>query len=354
MKAYIKGIGSISPQPGFGNNAFNKSISYSDGTLRCVEPDYSEWIDERAIRRMSKIIRIGVAAASLALKEAGIQKPDAIVTGTGLGCLEDTGGFLNKLIANKEEALNPTPFIQSTHNTIGSQIALLLQCLGYNQTYTQRAHSFEHALQDSLMMLRENPEQNILVGGVDEVTDISADLLKKLGLSSECSDSLRMFNQKRSGTVYGEGSSFFVLNNSSVGAWAEIVGVSAMYKPENGSEVKKQLEALMHTASISKDEIDLILLGKCGDEKYDYLMDEVSREFSSETLQGVFKNLCGEYSTASSFAMWLAAMILKKSFIPEGMSSNGRTQDKPIKLILIYNQYLNQYHSLILLKACDE
>ena len=62
-----------------------------------------------------------------------------------------------KMVDSNESALNPTPFIQSTHNTIGSQIALLLQCQGYNQTYTQRAFSFENVLLDAILELKENP-----------------------------------------------------------------------------------------------------------------------------------------------------------------------------------------------------
>src|ERR1043166_4262855 len=106
--AYIKGIASISPQQSFGNNPFDGIAPGSARRFESIEPDYAAWIDPRAIRRMSKIIRTGVAAAALALKEAGIEKPDAIIVGTGLGCVTDTTQFLTKLIENKEEALNPT------------------------------------------------------------------------------------------------------------------------------------------------------------------------------------------------------------------------------------------------------
>ena len=353
MNAYIKGMGSISPQPGFGNEPFNTPVTYSEGILRCIEPDYSAWIDQRAIRRMSKIIRIGVAAASLALKEAGIEKPDAIITGTGFGCVEDTGTFLDKLIENREEALNPTPFIQSTHNTIGSQIALLLQCVGYNQTYSQRGHSFECAIHDALMMLVESPGNNILVGGVDEISSASADLLKKIDLFSDCADSLKLYSQNQHGTIHGEGSAFFVLNNSSSNAWAEIAGVASVYKPQSASEVAQQLDDLLGKASVSRDEVDLVFLGKCGDDRYDYLMQEVSNSLSEKTRKAVFKNLCGEYSTASSFALWLAAMMLKKGFLPDEVLTREKNMVRPVKVILIYNQYLNQHHSFLLLKACS-
>lgn len=125
MALYISGSGNISPK-----------LTADSDFIQSGEPDYGEWIDVRQLRRMSRIIKMGVTAAQIALKEAGIERPDGVITGTGYGCLEDTGLFLNKMIINKEEALNPTPFMQSTHNTIGSQIALLLQCQGYNQTFT--------------------------------------------------------------------------------------------------------------------------------------------------------------------------------------------------------------------------
>src|SRR3954470_24014998 len=116
---------------------------------------------------------MGIASASLALQQAHVDVPDSIITGTGYGCLDDTGIFISKMIENKEEALNPTPFIQSTHNTIGSQVALLLQCQGYNQTYAHGAFSFESALLDAVMQANDFADKNILLGGIDEITDIS-------------------------------------------------------------------------------------------------------------------------------------------------------------------------------------
>ena len=92
---------------------------------------------------MSRIIRMGVAAAMECLQEADVKKPDAIITGTAYGCLEDTGLFLAKMVENNEEMLTPTAFIQSTHNTVGAQVALMLSCHHYNNTFVHRGFSFE-------------------------------------------------------------------------------------------------------------------------------------------------------------------------------------------------------------------
>jgi hypothetical protein len=44
-------------------------------------------------------------------------------------------------------------------------------------------------------------------------------------------------------------------------------------------------------------------------------------------------------------------MILKKEFIPKEVV-NGKLNG-PVKTILLYNQYLNQHHSLILVKNVE-
>lgn len=324
MSAFIHGMGLISAQETFGKNSPESITDHSGNKVTSIEPDYSSWIDPKSIRRMSKIIRTGVAAAKFALHQANLEKPDAVITGTGLGCLDDTEVFLNKLIANKEEALNPTPFIQSTHNTIGSQVALITQCLGYNQTYTHRAFSFELALQDAQMMLGENSNQNILVGGVDELTNLSVNVLEKLG----------------STTLQGEGAGFFLLTGDSQNALAEVCDVTMMHKPGHASEVENKLNELLHASGLRIEDVDLVLSGQTGNAKDDALLNEFFMNVSLTDKIKTFKNYCGEYSTASAFAVWLAVSMLKSG-----------TQ-KALRNVLICNQYFNQHYTLILLKAC--
>ena len=85
------------------------------------------------------------------------------------------------MIRNKEEFLTPTSFIQSTHNTVGAQIALLLKCHGYNFAYVHRGLSFESALTDAMMRLEQGHAENILTGGIDEITGDSFAIMQRLG-----------------------------------------------------------------------------------------------------------------------------------------------------------------------------
>ena len=103
-------------------------------------------------RRMSRFVRMGVATAMQCLSSGvSADRIDAIVTATGWGCLADSEKFLRNLLEQDEELLNPTPFIQSTFNTIGAQVALLCSNHSYNMTYVHRGHSFESALLDGVM-----------------------------------------------------------------------------------------------------------------------------------------------------------------------------------------------------------
>lgn len=334
MGAYINGIGNISPQHTFNSEAFLNSVQSPSGNrFNCIEPDYAQWIDPKLLRRMGRILKMGVSSALLALKQAQIEIPDAIITGTAYGCLEDTGTFLTKMITNEEQALNPTPFIQSTHNTIGSQIALLLQCLGYNQTYSQRAFSFENALLDALMTVDEH--QNVLVGGVDETTDLSSEILNR-------------FPAYRSGIIQGEGSTYFVLSKQRTSStYAQVKGVTTVYKPENSEQLKRKFNSFLQSQSITLDDIDLVLAGKNGQSEIDQGYKSSIDDILPDKPIGAYKHLCGEYPTANAFALWLSANILKEQKLPLSILQDA-SAIKSLNKILIYNQYLGDHHSFIL------
>ncbi len=345
MEVYIHGSGIISPQQTWNVDALGVPISYQENRLTCIEPDYASWLDVKQLRRMSRIMKMGAAAALLSLKNAGVAKPDAIITGTGWGCLEDTGIFLNRLVNNKEEALNPTAFIQSTHNTIGSHLALLLQCQGYNQTYSHGAFSFESSLLDAMLQLSESPNQNILIGGADEITDASHAIQSRFGIfKNKNEDSLNIFKTDSKGTLHGEGSAWFVMSGKPGNGKIKVAGVKTVYKHKKA--IENIVAEFLSGHELTCDNIDFLLLGKSGDSKLDREIDQLPTIFNT-TSTGVYKHLCGEYPVASSFALWLANSILNSNKIPAVVLEKDRNRE--VKTILIYNRYFRDHHSLILL-----
>ncbi|MGF7076348.1 beta-ketoacyl synthase chain length factor [Mucilaginibacter sp. 3215] len=348
---YIRAASNISPQNTFGNQPFLSELAeYTGDKLTCIEPDYKTLIDPKLIRRMSRIIKMGVAAGMDCLHQAGINAPDAIITGTAYGCLEDTNTFLSKMVQQNEEALAPTAFIQSTHNTISAQIALLLQCHRYNNTFVNGGASFENALLDAMMLLYEGEASNVLIGGIDEITINSHAILKRMGLySREPVSNFELLNNTGKGTMAGEGSAFFLLSRGASGNdWAKIEGVSSFYKPRNVAEIQQHIRTFLLTQNTDINEIGLLLTGSNGDLKNVAVYEQLLQYDFDNVPVINYKALCGEYPTSSAFAMWLAAHEIKNG-VCSFVSSRNQI---PLKKVLIYNHYQNIHHSLILLSAC--
>ena len=354
MKQYIRSSACISPQKTFGQASFlTDAIEYNGTRLRAIEPDYTGFIDPKLIRRMSHIIKMGVAAARECLNEGNADMPGAIITGTAYGSLGDTVSFLTRLIELHEEMLPPTAFIQSTHNTVAAQIALMLNCHQYNNTFVHKGISFESALFDAMMLLKENEADNVLVGGIDEMTDASFAILSRLGLYKRWPVSnLSLFETSSNGTIGGEGAVFFLLTDrSSADNLAELNGIQTFYKPNDNAEIEQKIKAFLSLYGLQIDDIDIIITGKNGDLRNDKVYHQLSQSIFMNSALVNYKHLCGEYPTSSAFALWLASNMIKKEEVPLVVKEKNVKKINP-KKVLIYNHYLNKYHSLILVSAC--
>ncbi len=348
MKLYIHGSACISPQHTLDGFPWVNTMTPNGSRMACVEPDYSVFFDVKTLRRMSRVMKMGATAGMCAMRNAALDMPDGIITSTGYGCLEDTGVFLSKMVSTNEGVLNPTPFMQSTHNTIGSQMAMLLNCMAYNQTYSHGAFSFESALLDASMHASESPEKRLLVGGIDEITDTSHVIQSRFGMfKSGRNESADLFASGSRGTINGEGSSFFVLSGEpSPNAFSCIRELITLYKPDE-STLASSAASLCSTL---QEPIDLTLLGISGWASQDELLIRLTDRYFPESSVGVFKSLCGEYPSASAFAVWLANAIIRRGAAAPGVIRRDRGRE--LRNILIFNHYFNTHYSLMLLTPC--
>ena len=157
----------------------------ADITIDSMEQlaDYKEYISPKEGRRMGKLMKAATLTSLMALREAGIECPDAIITATANGMLETSEKFLVDMVDNGEETLSPTLFMQSTHNTIGSAIAIRTKCHGYNITYTQGKDSMKWALRDAERLIRMGKAKIVLVGCHDESSPLFRSFYDYLNLS---------------------------------------------------------------------------------------------------------------------------------------------------------------------------
>ena len=152
------------------------------------EDDMSEikaFVKPMEARRMGKIMKSSLLSSLKALKQAGVECPDAIITGTAWGCIENSELLLRQLEEEGETSLKPTLFMQSTHNTISSNIAIRLGCHGYNVTYTQDEDSLAWAMRDAQQLIRSGKCKTVLVGCHDESTPFISQLTERLGYPAQ-------------------------------------------------------------------------------------------------------------------------------------------------------------------------
>ena len=135
-----------------------------------VLKELKEFVSPMESRRMGKLMKAAHLTSLRALKKADIECPDAIITATSRGMLEISLQFLDDITAFGEELLKPTLFMQSTHNTLSSAIAIRTKCHGYNTTYSHGDESFDWAMRDAIRLIQTGKVKSVLVGSFDEST----------------------------------------------------------------------------------------------------------------------------------------------------------------------------------------
>ena len=173
----------ISNSPSKGRNQENSPVEGEWSVITSEEQlkDYREYISPGEARRMGKLMKAATITSLKALRAAGIESPDAIITATAYGMLETSEKFLVDMLENGEETLSPTLFMQSTHNTLSSAIAIRTKYHGYNVTYSQGKDSLEWALRDARRLLASGKAKTVLVGCHDEATPTFQEFFRRMG-----------------------------------------------------------------------------------------------------------------------------------------------------------------------------
>jgi 3-oxoacyl-(acyl-carrier-protein) synthase len=242
--------------------------------------------------------------------------------------------------------------MQSTYNALGGLVALSIQCKGYNNTYVSKGFAFENALDDALLQLNENPHQHFLVGAFDEAVYTQLNTHTRLGyFKQQHVSNLNLFSEATSGTLQGEGVAFFSLSGEPTDTtWCMLHDVHTLYKPASEETLFAATEHLLDRHGLSYADIDVLVSGENGDPGNDRLLKALAERKLADATRARFKHLCGEYCTASSFALWLAASILKNQIVPAILTTPGRTHASgSMSTILVANQYLGNNYSLMLL-----
>jgi hypothetical protein len=299
---YLGAASCISFQDTIGDENPWNVLTELNSESQLVQPNYKEFVKPALLRRMSSALKMGVAGGKLSLQKAGLENCDAITVGTGLGCVRDTLKFMKVMYEEAETGLSPTSFIQSTHNSIAGQIALMLGNHGYNMTHVQGGLSLGYALSDAELLIGEGDAETVLVGAVDEKTDELVELLTKLARTANYDLPL-----------IGEGGAFFLASkeklSSSVAKVVELglindpsgLGPPPLSRGGTGTLIQGQNEEKLPSlqGGVGGGHIDLVLSNT--DEAFNYV------------------KYSGEHFTSAGFGLFMAL----KAFEAGTVNVNG-------------------------------
>ena len=318
----------ISIQDPLSEEWMENPLSYSEDYVRAVDPDFKQFISAGDARRMGKLLKRALATSLSALQEGGTDNPDAIITGTGFGSIENTELFLDALVREGEQLLKPTQFMQSTHNTASSLIGIHTHCHGYNSTYSQKGFSFDSALYDAWMQFRIGRIRSALVGSHDEMSPVFSGFVRKAGHVKE-------------GEICSEAAVSVLLASGGDNAYCTLEGVKLFDTPSQDI-LSKVL------ADMTAGGIDAVMTGMSGNAENDswYV-------FLDSMLPGVpqlrYKPLFGVNFSSSATGFYAAASCLRNEKVPAVLSASG----KPVecsKGILVVNVVEGRHYSFSLLK----
>ena len=318
----------ISIQSPLSEEWMDNPLNYIEDYVRAVDPDFKQFISAGDARRMGKLLKRALATSLSALQEGGIENPDAIITGTGFGSIENTELFLDALVREGEQLLKPTQFMQSTHNTASSLIGIHTRCHGYNSTYSQKGFSFDSALYDAWMQFRIGRINSALVGSHDEMSPVFSGFVRKAG-------------HVKDGEICSEAAVSVLLAESGDNAYCTLEGVKLLDTPP-----EETLKLVL--ADMTAGGIDAVMTGKSGNAENDSWYG-----FLDAMLPGVpqlrYKPLFGVNFSSSATGFYAAACCLRKGSVPAVLTESGQAVECA-KGILVVNVVEGRHYSFSLLK----
>lgn len=299
-----------------------------------------EFIAQMKMRRMNTLSRLGMSAMRLALTDAGLESPRVsgaaagVAIGTTFGPVQTSVEYLNEYIQKGAALAPPQLFAESVANAPGSHIAIEWGFRGFNLTFTQRESSTMAALLFAATQLNKGTAEAAVVGGVEEMNDITFSVLDRIGaLAHEAGDvkeACRPYDRDRNGLMVGEGAAVFLLESLTSGSQESVYGIVSGFgiaKDPTASisnwgtgddAVSRAMASAIEDAGLEPDQIDAIWGSANSSIPCDRLEYRAIQRFFGGAIPPVVatKGLFGEYAAAGGLHLATALLALREQRLP--------------------------------------
>ena len=224
---------------------FDSSVNKVHYAAEVKNFDPGLYMDSKDARKMARFTQFGVAAAKMALDDAGLMgntevlDETGIVLGVGIGGLEETEADVLGMAKTGFVKTNPMAIPKLIPNEVGGNIAIQFGLHGPVQSLATACSSGTDALGVAFDMVRSGRLDCCMSGGAESTICqfgvVGFEVLHALsqGFDDDPSKASRPFDKQRNGFVMGEGSAILILEEyehaKARGAkiYAEIAGYGA-------------------------------------------------------------------------------------------------------------------------------
>jgi 3-oxoacyl-[acyl-carrier-protein] synthase II len=235
-EALLKGESGIGPITRFDASRYTTRIA---GQVPGFDP--LAFIDRKEVRKMDLFIQFGLAAAALAIEDAGINPAllegdrTGVYVGSGIGGIGMIEETHKVLLEKGPDRVSPFFLPATIINEASGQISIRYRSRGPNSATATACATSTHALGDSFRIIVRGEAERMLAGGAEApVTPLSVAGFCALRALSTRNDeparASRPFDAERDGFVMGEGAGILLIEELGAaerrGAriYAEIIG----------------------------------------------------------------------------------------------------------------------------------
>jgi 3-oxoacyl-[acyl-carrier-protein] synthase II len=298
-----------------------------------------DFIPVMKIRRMNNLSRMGLAAAKLAVADAGLEaagfaRPEVgVAIGTAFGPVQTSIEYLREYMEKGAALAPPQLFAESVANAPGSHIAIEHGFEGFNVTFTQRESSAMTALMFACGQLLKETVKAAVCGGVDEMNELLYSVLARIGAlahaSGECDEAGRPFDARRNGMLVGEGSVALVLERPDAlrdTPWAWISGFG-IAKDETATisdwgtgsgAIVRAMRAALDDAGVAASDVSAVWASANGSVSGDRVESHALGELFGASCPPVVatKGIFGEYAAGGAAQVASAVMAVRDQRLP--------------------------------------
>ena len=335
----ITGLGVVSPW-GTGRDVFFEGLKQAHSAVRAVSffstehfkcrvagevPDFhpEKYVDAEELRRIPRLVSLGIAASQEAFEDAGIavndlsleeQRATAVVLGTGAGGIDFAESQYEHFFKGNVKKATPYAVSSSFVGMLSSEISIHFGLRGLSHVISTGCTSSSDAIGYAAELIRQGKVERVLTGGIEACVTpgILAGFERMKVVSTAFNDTparaSRPFNADRDGFVLSEGAWVFMVESDASAKkrkakiYAAVTGYGStcdayhrVRMEPSGEEPARAMQLAIQEAGVSEEKIDYVNLHGTSTE-----MNDVTETLA---VKRVFGKRAGDLWTSATKSM---------------------------------------------------